>query len=726
MNKKRDMKAFFKNLNYRHYIAMSIILVLLILTGLNISSNLRFYDSLINIKNSIVYYFRCLITLDFDASNITITNIDHVFDGFAFPINFDAFVIKFRSFFKLFINLDHLKNFGQYLSNNLEVISRILLIGILPLFLIIFLIRIIFFKRNDKPAGYISKPLRIVKKINDVSFKKINAWIKDFIIFFFSYFYKTILIIIILYNLNLISFVVDFFAWYFYFIFSFDLISIYTLLLKLFIDISVLYHPIFIPLWIILFYYLILKARLKAAYLKLYKFLLKNEEFINGLGVTTGIYGPPGAGKNTIEVAMAIQNEKIMRDNCENDMFEIRLEFPDFPWAILEQEIIDLMIEGKVVNKIQIKHHFKEKFKDESIYYDYDISKKKSYHYDNLKNVSLLDEILDYAQLFYIYIGSLSISTYSINYDDCLIYDGLHHPIYDFDWLKRDYRYSEIRRSKNIDFNMFRMLKTIDTNNPHLAVLDSGIITLSEISKERGNAISNRDRKDDDVKPSNDGYAMTFKLIRHLGSVRHRCYIKTFWDDQRLGALSGDENNLAETNIYILANQPDFKLSIGLFFIESTILSWICDIFSNIVKKYITIRNDDNILISLIKYVASFSCNLKRNIFNAFAYKKMNVSLSNCSINGTQKNDDEMVYYIIPKIVYANRYRSSCYEGLFEKIKLKADYGINEMDEFAADVASAKEIQRQNSYWGRDLIMAISEKLSKNDSEASPPGAAEK
>ena len=725
MSKKIDLKTFFKKLDYRHYIASSIVLILLILTALNFSSHFRFFESLVNIKNSIVYYFKCVFFYQFDEAIITVTHIDKVFDGFAFPINFNSFVIKFRAFFKLFINLDHIKSYGLFLGKNLEVLSRVLLIGVLPCMLLLILFKVRFYKANNKLPGHISKGLKIFNKLNDKYFKKTYTWIKDFISFFFSRFYKTLFMILLVYNLNLISFTIDFFAWYFYFVFSFNLISIYTLIIKLIVDISVLYHPIFIPLWIILAYYLTLKARIKIAYSKLNKLIIKNEDFINNLGVTTGIYGPPGSGKNTIEVAMALQNEKIMRDNCEKDMFEIRLEFPSFSWASLEAEIIDLMNDGKFANKIQVKHYFKNKFINKSMYYDYDINKNKAFHYDKLKNVSLLDEILDYAQLFYIYIGSLSISTYSINYDDCLIYDGLHHPVYDFDWLKRDYRINDIKRSKNIDFNMFRMLKTIDANNPKLAVLDAGIITLSEISKERGNAVSNRDRKDDDVKPSNDGYPMTFKLIRHLGSVRYRCYIKTFWDDQRLGALSGDESNLAETNIYILANQPDFKLALNFYF-ESIILSWISDVFNGIIKRYITVRNDDNILFSLIKLIASISYNIQRNIFNAFSYRKLNVSLSNGSISGVQKANEETLFYIIPKIVYANRYKSSCYEGLFEKIKLKADFGINDMEEFASDVASAKEIQRQNSYWGRDLIKAISEKLSKNDVAGSPPGAAEK
>ena len=144
---------------------------------------------------------------------------------------------------------------------------------------------------------------------------------------------------------------------------------------------------------------------------------LRNDEFVEDLGIITGIYGVPGAGKNLLEVGIATQKERLLRLQAFNLMMEIRSEFPDFPFRYLELDVEELKLSDEVVNKIQVEYYFRKEFEGKTEIYGYDLRENKYEHYDKLKVANIIDELIDYAQLYYIYISSLAASTYSLRYD---------------------------------------------------------------------------------------------------------------------------------------------------------------------------------------------------------------------------------------------------------------------------------------------------------------------
>ena len=707
------------------------ILIILILAGLvaltvfHVTSHKLLVKSATDLGQSFIYYVKSLANFDetIPNDNVGFLKFDESIIKNVLPIVPEEFGYKFLAVFEMMFN----KHFFIGEINNLSrLLNRItyyfLLLGV-PLIILYWLYYTsVLFSSNNKPQDKKSKPLILYLTFKKVVLHPINIFLKNLWAKFRSHKYYTIpFILILLYNVNGVSLIFTVLAWYLYFVMSLDFVSLYYLVCKVLICISPLLRPIFWPFWILFIIFLIIKIKIRLGYRKLYDFYDRNNEFINKLGIVTGIYGPPGSGKNQLETAIVTQVEWNMRERAAADMMEIRLEFPDFPFRKVEEMIEELKDSGKCVNKVQIRYAVKKLFNSKNEIFGYKIGKKKNIHYDELIVKTLEEEVLDYSELYFIYISALACATYSIRFDKGLFMDG-HFPSLQYDFFHRDLRdESQSVRAKIFDLNQLRLLKQKDpgevakfASKDNISLFDSGIIALSEFGKDRGNRYSNLSRESYDTKPSNDGTAACFGVFRHLTTVRNHQYGFIIWDEQKISAFSNAEAAMAETNIYLSNQDNSFKNAVPGFFIETTIINWGREHFTRQVDKYIKIRNDQTLYSYFYLRIAGFFANLSRKLSNIFGYRKIDMKLSGANINGAQEQRGNKGFYLMNKIVFSDRYQTDCYSGFFDTLKLQSTKGINQLDNFGGRVATVKELQKTSGYFADELIDAICSYVEEN------------
>lgn len=712
-----------KHINVFQIILIVLMFGLIVFTILNFSSHRLFGKSFIELIDSVVYYFRSMFSEEqISSEGVSVLAFDESIARSVLPIDIEVFGYRFLSTFEIMVNPAFIKTSWNGFLIWLGKAANVVLLLAMPVFIIIFCYYnfVIFKNKLNSEPSQMSKPLKVFLWMQDkiyypVKYFFVNLWMefRNNKVFFFGF------IILGLYNINIFSFILTFFAWYLYFVFSVDFISLWILLCKFFICISPLLYPFFWPFWILGVLILIEYLKIKRAYSKLQDMYDKNDDFVEQLGIITGIYGPPGAGKNTLEVGIATQKERLLRLQAFNQMMEIRSEFPDFPFRYLEMKVEDLKVNNEIVNKIQIEFYFRDFFKDKDEIFGYSLKCNKTEHYDDLSVANIIDELIDYAQLYYIYVSSLAASTYSLRYDKGVM---LSHafPGLRYDFFHRDFRNDhESERAKIFDLNLIRLNNQLDNSNDkngyvykptkdkNITLFDFGLLTLSEFGKDRGNRYSNQSRKDLKVKPSNDGTSNCLGVLRHLTSVRHKQYGFIVWDDQKLSSFSGVEAAMAETNIFISKQNKNMKISLPLWFIEGVLLEWFSSRYNKLYQKYIHMRSDQTLFSYLVSHVSSFFNNLCRNMLNTFGYRKIDLSLSGVNVNGAQEKRGEESFYLFNKIVFSDRYQTDCYKGFFDNLKRQAKKGINQFDSFSGKAATIEELIQTNGYFSSEMAQSI-------------------
>ncbi len=715
-----DLKNWFKN--PYHIILFTIMVGLLVLTVFHFSSHQLLGKSAIELKDSNIYYFSNLFSDEPVAKETaSVLTYDEEIIKSVLPIDIRVFGYRFLSAFELMVNGAYIKKSWNGFLLWLSKAANVVLLLALPVVIIIVIYyNFVIFKNVEGEAKEQSKPLKAFLWLQEkawypVKYFLLNLWYE----FRYSKFLFFGYIIIGLYNINLLSFLMTFIAWYLYFVFSIDFLSLWTLLCKFLICISPLLHPFFWPFWGIAVFIIIEALKIRFAYHKLEDFYARNDEFVDDLGIVTGIYGVPGSGKNLLEVGIATQKERLLRLQAFNQMMEIRSEFPDFPFRYLEMEVEDLKVNNIKYNKIQIEYYFKDKFKGLKEIYGYNLEENKNEHYDKLKVANIVEELTDYAQLYYIYISALAASTYSLRYDKGIelthAFPGLR-----YNFFHRDFRGdTESENAKIFDLNLIRLNNQLDNENEekegvfepnkdkNITLFDFGLLTLSEFGKDRGNRYSNLARKEKKVKPSNDGTANCLGVLRHLTTVRYKQYGFIIWDEQKLSSFSGVEAAMAETNIFISKQKNNQKVTLPLWFFEGIILEWFSSRYNYLYQKYIHLRNDQTLFSYIVSHVSSFFNNLNRNLVNTFGYKKLVLSLSGVNVNGAQEQRGEDSFYLMNKIVFSNRYQTDCYKGFFDNLKRQAKEGINQFDSFSDKVATIQELIKTNGYFATELAQSI-------------------
>lgn len=709
----------FKKINYRHYICISITLIFLLLAIFYFKyAGSRFIESCIDIYNSFKFYISELFELNLKG-DLTINNFSS--QPFVMPFNlpstWDEFKILFNAYFKLIFNFENFKSYLRAIGNFIYYGSRYLII-LLPFVLIIFLVL-----QRKKPINnkynIDSKPLKLWKKLEKKVINPFKIWILTFIHFIkenriYAYFW----LLIWLYNFNVYTIFFEFIAYYLYFVVSFDFIHLYVQVLKLFFDLSVLLD--FVPsiAWFIIAFYFIDKYRRKRGYEVLNHLERKNTGFIVSQPLVTMYCGTMGSNKTSIITDQSISLDIYYRYKAFQFMMDIYLEYPNFPWINLDLEIKKAIKKHSIFNLVTCEEFVNSYFKkfskrpNNKNIFGYDYLNNKMYHDDGLKVRSIWESINDYTKLYLIYTfeTSLILSNYSIRTDIVKIDLG-NLPQWNFDLFKKDPLYAPIysKFSHILDFDCLRIFKLFLNNNKYADFLDFGIISISEIDKERKNQVELQGVKksSDETNQKNDGFNTNMKFDRHRATIRYFCFLRFVSDGQRPNSVNADLRELM--NIIHITETSDLNIAMPFYDFEYFIFDKLICNFNDKYSDFRFRRGDNTLLMYWYHNIISKIKNYHECNLNTFGFYVSKLLIESGSGKVESKTKE---YYLMKKKVYSDRYSTDAFAEIFKEKNKRSKVGLGDIPTYKTVLASSDEFDKQHSYAVIDLKEIVNKDLS--------------
>lgn len=703
----KDLKS-----NYRHWILIAfIILSTLLLIFYFKYAFIRIGESFVDMKNSLLYYNSELFNLDLqgDISVIKLSSVPLRLP-FNLPNTWEEFKKGWVNYWKAFISLENLTEYGYKIVDIIYVISKVLIVGI-PLFMLVF---IVFKVKGIKPNNDYNKSSKaLIKwhKFEDKVIHPIFNWINSFIVFCKEHkYYLQIALFIWMISFNIIAIIIEAFAYYFYIIASFKFVTIYIQVVKLLMDLSIMIDFIPVFIWIIIGIVLFHKFRKYIAFNSLNHMEMRNRGLINERPIVSMICGSMGKKKTTILTDMSLSQEIMFRDKAFEKILECDLKFPNFPWINLENSI-KRAIENRLIYNLATCKKF-VLFRKEIFYkqnkprfiFDYDFKRFGLEYYNNLSNINIWDIIFIYVQLYFVYIiqSSLIISNYSVRVDNYLMDMG-NFPLWNNDLFNKnkDMIKAYTRHAHILDFDSLRLGKRLLQENPNADSFEFGCVLITEIGKERGNNLELRETKknEDIANQKNDLFNSWLKMVRHSATIDNYPFVKVITDEQRPESWGADARDLAD--ILHILDTSDMRLSMPMFALEDLLISLIVNHFNKRYVNYRFLRGDNTLLLYFYHNIISKLNKYKENIYNQFGYYKVICALENGIMDGELRNKD---YYLMFKKIYSNRFSTDCFSGFFNEKALRSKVGINDLKEFTSIKPSFDEMKNENSYFFNDLI----------------------
>ncbi len=647
------------------------------------------------------------------------------------PNTWEQFQANWAAYWRLWASMDNFTGYLSFLGGGLYTLCKVAIILLPFVLLFVFLFRHSMKKQNND-FNKDSRPLRAWKKTINYTYLPIKHWLVEFFYFVKSHrVYLILWAVIWAYNFNAFSILLEFFAFYFYFVVSFDLVNIYRQVYKLFVDLAPMFT--FIPLWIwfIFGFWLFNRFRRKIGYMRLMHNERKNCGFINERALVALIVGTMGKGKTTMLNSMCLSTEVLFRDKAFELLLECDMKFPNFPWINLENALKQAIAEHRVYNLATcrdfvrrlrtcfymgvisktmykcVRRHLKKSYRITygNLCFDYDFDKYGLTYNDNLEVIDLWKVIEDYAQLYFIYVmeSSLMIANFSIR-SDMLIADVGNFPLWNGDFFRRDSRLidSYSRHAHILDFDTLRLGRTVIENNELRNAFEFGIVAVSEIGKERLNSKVSQSRglkaKNEETNQENDGFNDGLKMARHRATVCNFPFIKIISDEQRAMSLGADARELFD--IINIREKTETVLLMPFFSLEELLYGWLFGKFRNLYTQHRYNRGDNTLLMHFIKGIAARFNHYYNRVYNTFGCHRLRVQVESGALEGQYK---EQNYYISRKKDYSRRFATDCFADFFREKALTSPVGLNDIDEYETERATWEELKKQTSYFIRDL-----------------------
>ena len=713
--KEKDKNKQLKSLDYRHFISLAITLGFLAL-GVFVFPNsiLRVAETVRNFGTSFAYYF-CELFSKSNSIRPTVIDLpkwEFVPSQFErlkiIPFTWEEFKVVCSNYFGVFFNKE---TFLEYMLLVVEVLyyaSQGLLI-LMPFVLILKIMMNKYLNEENNKYDEESSALRVMKHIADKTYVPIKRWIKEYIEFSKenSYWHKTWIWLWALY-FNVIAIVIEFFAFYLYFIISFDAKSIYTQVFKLTIDLAPAVRSIPSAMWVVVVVVLIeLKAR-SMALNELDHREARNKGFLEERGVMTIVYGPMGAGKTKTVTDMALSQEVKFRDMAFEIIVECDFRFPYFNWAIFEQEMKKELEEHYVFSVPTAREWVREKA---SMFYEnptrenifnYDYERYGLEYDDKLKVWTVWEVIEDYACAYLVYTvqSSLLISNYSIRVDN-LFEDLGNFPKWNTDFFRRDARLidSYSRHAHILDFDMLRLGKRMLEDNPKRYAFGFGVYIISEIDKERKNApeLMTVKANADECNQKNDLFNALVKMSRHACVISNKVFVKIFADLQRPESLGADARELGE--IVYIEDHTDMQPTLPFFapfYIFEALFAFVFSKFVDTYYQYRFVRSDKTLPMYVFKKMVASLKHYRDRTFNQYGSSKSTLLIESGRMDGDKK---EAKYFIQSKKIYSRRYTTDCLSAIFNQYADKNTIGIEDLEEYLTELGTDEENLKQNSFF---------------------------
>ena len=700
--------------DYRHVICIALSFGFLALALFYFRyAGARIWESCIDISNSTLFYVKELFELDIQAT-VTINNFSA--QPFKMPFNlpntWEEFVALWHQYWEVWATKENVEAYLIWLGDFIKYMSKFIIL-ILPLVILL----LVLLNREPQPTEDCSvptKPLRWFKKFEHAVYLRVKWWILGFVEFLREHsYYVTLWAWIWAYSFNIITIVLEFIAYYLYFVVSFDFVNLYVQVLKLLMDFSI---PLdFIPLlgWIIIIYLILNALSRKRGYEKLEHNERKNRGFINELGIVTYIYAEMGEGKTTMLTDMALSNEVQLRDDALEVILECDVCFPKFPWFAFEKALKQAYENHEIYDKWSCvrwvraqREHFEENPCSENIF-GYDIEHYPLEHDNKLFVEDIWDTLTDYACAYTIYTvqSSLIISNYSIRVDS-MLQDLGHFPLWDCDFFRRDSRLLDAfsRHSHILDFDMLRLGKKMLKENPNRNAFGWGVWVISEADKEFKNTpeLKEVEGKADECNQKNDLTHVLMKMSRHACMIRHRNFVRILADMQRIENVTANMRQIGK--VALIASHDDYTTTLPLYAPYQQLAPLLLTIKGKLDEKYLTGRfygSDSKLGLYLLEQLRAVLGQWHERIKNTFGTEVMHIELQSGRMDGSI---DEKKYFKSYKKDFSKRNGSDCMSSVFSSRAEMNFVGLEDMREYADFIASNDELLYQNSHTQVEMI----------------------
>lgn len=669
-------------------------------------SYLRLGESFYNLYDAFKFFFRNITNIHL-LVKLPVKELSKYMQwDILLPSDFNSFKVSAQQYFSLLFDIN---NFKQYLSNIGSVLiqaSKILVIALPCIVLFFFALSKLYMKGNTK-HNKDTVPLKIFKWISGHTYQPVKKFLLNYCAFLQKHsIIKIIWLLIWLCNLNLSSIVVEFFAYYFYFVSSFNTSTIYTQVCKFFIDLQVLFKTV--PWWslVIVAYFIFDHIRKKIALSVLQHYEARNCGFINELPIVSMTCGSMGKKKTTMVTDMALSQEIMFRQKALEIIQKNDMKFPYFPWMAFELELKKCIENRTIYNLATVKKFINTKMarfeisKDSTAQlYGYDYKKYGLYYCNQLKNEYIFDVLETYAKAYFIYIveSSLIVSNYAIRVDSKQ-FSGGNFPLWASNFFAKGL--SKGRYSHILDFDTLRLGRKVIENNPNIGSFEFGVVVISEVGKERGNNLELKDIKKntDSTNQKNDLFNSWLKMCRHSATVDNFPFIKVFTDEQRPESWGADARDLCDIiNIVTSGKQ---QLALPFYTLEDMLSEWMFNRFLSFYTNIRFVRGDNTLLCHIFKSITAWLWHKNICIYNRFGYSVLKIEKERGTMDGKTESKR---YYIMNKKIYSRRFSTDCFSDYFCDMAKNSSVGLNDYLEYACERASIDELKAQNSYFVNSL-----------------------
>lgn len=696
--------------NYLHFVCVALIAfsAVLAIFKYDISFD-RFCQSCLDLKNSAVFFF-CKLFKNITDKPITVTDMPEIDLSELLPFDFSSAGEKFEGFWGAFWNK---ANFNAYIVSLGPFLKKLLIISMLALPLLIGLKYVIGYfsgmpvkseKRHKETL-----PLRIFK----LTLEPVIIYMKQFVLSVVNFFishtsYTYALAFIWAVNFNIVTVIVEFLAFYFYFISSFHWGAIPGQFLKLLIDFCIGAVNVNICVFAVILYDRYLKRRRVWASGVLHHNEMMNRGFISSQPIVTMNCGEMGSYKTTAITDMVLSTSALFRHKALEILMSIDRKFPNFPFLKFEEDITQGMKHHEVFNLASCKKYVAKKayrFHKNPCrqkVWGYDFKKYAMDYDDDLKKKSLFAYLVDYAKAYFVYVinSSLVFANYSVRED--FVCDNGYFPIWSFNFFDRSSEASQMysKYAHILNFDMLRLGKKMIEEDKQNGAFEFGIVAITEIGKERGNMLNNKEfkRKDEECNPNNDLFNYSLKMARHRATICGFPFIRFFTDEQRPESWGADARDICS-----IIRTVDRSDKIRLY--RGTILhQFVDDIISPKFEAY-KVRMKNLGKTNTLRYyiakniVSAFEARTERNV-NRYSYINLEFEIESGRLNGKTKLHD---YYLSEKKIKSDRFSTDCYGDLFDEISFNSGVGILDVVTYMDSKATKQELEMQRSYFYNDM-----------------------
>lgn len=734
----KSMKTYFKawKQDYRHFICIGITLISLGFGFLFPNSLPRLAETVRDLALSVAYYFCELFMTHGNPIKPTVNQMpswkftESIWQPLElFPFTWEEFKILWGRYWEAVFAKENFLEYWYSLSDVLYYISRFSLI-VIPLIVLIVMRLNAYADQRCNERGKKSGQL---KRFERFCFRKIYpvvAWCKSFVQFCRENGkYVSVWLVLWLLHFNMLSIFIGFVAYYLYFASSWDLVSLYTQVLKLLADLTPMLR--FTPgiVWAFLGVWVYNYICRSMAFTRLYYAEKCNRAFLKKRGIVTTIYGEPGIGKTQMITAMALSAEIKQFDTAFEILLEIDAKFPNFPWQIFRDEIKKRIDNHTIVDSFSCRkwvrrcrmffdritaiytvEEYREKRRAYKLLpidytFGYDYTHYRTTYNDELKITHLYEALEDYACAYVKFTvkTTLLFANYSIRVDS-ILHDFGNMPYRDNDFFKRDPAFQEAysHHAHIIDFDMIRLGKKMLADNPKARRAPSGVLVITEIDKEFKNMQELKEVKISDkvCNQRNDLHDACLMMIRHADVIANRPFIDIIADLQRPTAWGAGGRELGEVGY--ISDKSDLAPAFPFFspyWLCQGVFAWIKDKWDGFYNKYIVNRCDGTLFVYLCHNIMSFINNHYDKINGLFGMQTLKLEFQSGRMDGRITKEK---WRLIMKKDRSRRYRTSCLEAVFESYKPNTMH-YDDFIMYAGEVGTQEENELQNSYFQNDI-----------------------